>query len=83
MRVSTAVKVAIRQYFACARGFEQQVYDLLMGTNLTVDIQTVDFCGIDSNIHVYYPYENFTVETLLNCVDSLIDDIIAETIGEK
>jgi hypothetical protein len=53
-----------------------------MDTNLNVDIQTVDFCGIDSNIHVYYPFENFTVETILNCVDALIDDIIAETIGE-
>ena len=82
MKVSTAVKVAIRYHFACVRGFEQQVYDLLMDTNLNVDIQTVDFCGIDSNIHVYYPFENFTVETILNCVDLLIDDIIAETKGE-
>jgi hypothetical protein len=82
MKVSKAVNVSVRVYFACVRGFEQQVYDLLMDTNLTVDIQTVDFCGIDSNIHVYYPFENFTVETILNCIDALIDDIIAETIGE-
>jgi hypothetical protein len=82
MRVSTAVKVAIRQYFGGVRGFEQQVYDLLMDLDSEIDMLDVDFSGINPDIYVWEPVETFTVERLLICVDALINDVIAETIGE-
>ena len=88
MRVSTAVKVAIRTYFACARGFEPEIYTRLMDINRNKDSIPYSVCGIDfsdinPDIYVWHPFEVFSVETLLVYIDTLIDDIIAETIGEK
>lgn len=82
MNVSTAIKIAIRVYFANSRGFEKQIYDLLTDQNVRANIQTVDFSDINADIYVYYPFEDFTIDALLNCVDALIDDIIAEISGE-
>lgn len=78
MRVTTAIEIAIRVYFANCRGFEKQIYDLLTDKDLDADIQTIDFSDIYANIYVYYPFEGFTVETILNCVDALVNDIIVE-----
>jgi hypothetical protein len=78
MKNSKVVNVAIRHYFGNARGFEQEIYNLLMELDSDIELLDIDFYDIDSNIYIWGPFEDFTVERLLICIDGLVDDIIAE-----
>ncbi len=80
MLVSKAIKVAIRHHFGGARGFEQEIYTRLMDIN--ADNCDKGFSDINPDIYVWPPFKDYPIETILMSVDRLIDDIIAETIGE-
>ena len=85
MQVSSAIKIAIRYHFGAAVGFEQAIYNRLsdlLNTNAFDLVNSEQFQDINPDIYVWHIFEDFLNCTLMDVIDSLVDDIVAEFSGE-
>lgn len=81
MRISKAIKIAIRTYFGNAAGFEFEIYNRLCETNEDA-VMDIDFSDIGPDIYVSTFVEDFDVDQLQAAVGQLVNNIVAEFSGE-
>ena len=82
MQVSKAIKIAIRYHFGGAAGFEPEIYNRLLESDESVNIDNIEFTDIDPLIIVWSTFNGYDVYDLITSIQALIDDIVAEFSGE-
>ena len=77
-----AINIAIRYHFANAAGFESEIYNRLLESDESVNIDNIEFTDIDPLIIVWSTFNGYDVYDLMTSIQALIDDIVAEFSGE-